>query len=120
VTRLWIRRLPFRFDESVPFQWLPSNPELGVLASAVSVFAIAFEKRIVAAMRQAQQIIDDPVMAAEADAFMRQEALHAQAHRLHVDTPAARHPVMRDALDAASEPGDGMTLFAATPEARVG
>ncbi len=101
MTQLQIRRLPFRFDESVPFQWNPANPEFGVLANGISVFAIAFERYIVAAMRQARRLIEDPDVLAEADAFTQQEALHAKAHRLHVDALAGRYPAVQAALDEA-------------------
>jgi len=101
MTSLQTRRIPFRFDESVPFQWNPTNPEFGLLANAVSVLAIGFEHYIVAAMKQAKRRVSDPGVAAELDAFMQQEALHAQAHRRHVDALARRHPVVTAALEEA-------------------
>ena len=50
MTDLQIRRIPFSFDETVPFQWHPTNPEFGVQMNIIGVIAIAFEKYIVAAM----------------------------------------------------------------------
>jgi predicted metal-dependent hydrolase len=73
MTELRIRRLPFRFDESVPFRWHRANPEFGAMANGISVFAIALERWLVAAVKQAKQLIDDSEVAAEADAFMQQD-----------------------------------------------
>ncbi len=53
MTDLEIRRIPFRFDETVQFQWHPTNPEFGVTMNAVGIIAIVFEKYVVAATRQA-------------------------------------------------------------------
>jgi predicted metal-dependent hydrolase len=98
MTGLEIRRIPFRFDETVPFQWHPTNAEFGVSMNALSIIAIAFEKYIVATMRQAMPLIDDPAVAEEADAFLRQEAQHARAHRLHVKALIAQHPGLEKTL----------------------
>ena len=41
----------FTFDETIPFQWLPSHPKFGLMANAISIMAIAFEKFIVTSTR---------------------------------------------------------------------
>lgn len=101
MTDLQIRKIPFAFDESVPFQWHPTNPDFAFLTNAIGVLAIAFERYIVTVMKQAKRVIDDPEVAAEADAFMQQEAIHARAHRLHVEALIKRYPGLRAALDEA-------------------
>jgi hypothetical protein len=45
--------------------------------------------------------LTDPAVAAEADAFLRQEAQHARAHRLHLNALVARHPGLRGVIDGA-------------------
>lgn len=101
MTELKIRRLPFQFDETVPFQWNPSNPEFALVANAIGVIAVAFEKYIVTVVRQVLPELRDPEVAAEAEAFLRQEAQHARAHRLHLDALVARHPGLRSTIDGA-------------------
>ena len=102
MTELVIRRIPFKFDETVPFQWNPTNPEFGIMMNSVTIIAIAFEKYIVAAVRQALPLLDDPAVAAEADAFLRQEAQHARAHRLHIKALIAQYPGLQETLDEAT------------------
>ena len=101
MTDLQIRKIPFAFDETVPFQWHPTNPDFAFLTNAIGVLAIAFERYIVTVMKRAKRVIDDPEIAAEADAFMQQEAIHARAHRLHIDALVRRYPGLRSTLDAA-------------------
>jgi predicted metal-dependent hydrolase len=79
MTHLHIRRIDFGFDDTTPFQWLPSHPKFGLMANAISIMAIAFEKFIVINTRAAIPLIRDPEAAEEAEAFLRQEAQHATA-----------------------------------------
>jgi predicted metal-dependent hydrolase len=99
---LVVRRPSFGIDETVPFQWQPANPAFGLFGNAFTFVVIAFERYIVAVMRQALERIDDPRVAAEAEAFLRQEAQHARAHRAHARAMIAHHPGLADTLDAVS------------------
>jgi predicted metal-dependent hydrolase len=99
MTDLQVRRIPFRFDDDVPFAWHPTNPEFGITMNAVSLFIIGFEKYIVDAVRQAMPGITDPAVAEEADAFLRQEAIHARVHRLHIKALSSRYPGLKSTLD---------------------
>ncbi|RAY12670.1 metal-dependent hydrolase [Actinomadura craniellae] len=101
MTDLQIRRIQFEFDSSVPFQWNRANPDFGLMANAIGVLAIAFEKYIVAVTRQAIPLLTDPALAEEAEAFLRQEAQHARAHRLHINALIEQHPGLRATLDEA-------------------
>jgi predicted metal-dependent hydrolase len=101
MTELRIRRIPFEFDEQVPFQWNPANPDFGMMANAIGMLAIAFEKYIVAVTREVMPQLRDPEVAEEADAFLRQEAQHARAHRLHINALIKRYPGLRSTLDEA-------------------
>jgi predicted metal-dependent hydrolase len=101
VTDLQIRRIPFRFDETTPLQWNPSNPCFGLMTDGVSILAIAFEKFIVNVLRDVIPTITDPEVAAEADAFLRQEAAHAKAHRLHLRALISQHPGLQSTVDDA-------------------
>jgi predicted metal-dependent hydrolase len=102
VTNLTIRNPTFRIDETVPFQWQPANPAFGVFGNAFTFVAIAFERYIVSATRHAMARIDDPEVAAEADAFLRQEAQHARAHRAHAKAMIAQYPGLAETQAAAT------------------
>jgi predicted metal-dependent hydrolase len=97
---LQVRRPPFRIDETVPFQWQPSNPAFGLFTNTFTFLAIAFERYIVSATRQAIARIDDPAVRDEAEAFLRQEAQHARAHRAHAKALIARYPGLEQTLAA--------------------
>ncbi len=96
-----VRRVRFAFDGDVPFLWNPENPEFCLQSNAVSVIAIAFEKYIVAAVREAIPRIRNPEVAEEADVFLRQEAQHARAHREHLRALARRYPGLTGTYDEA-------------------
>ena len=101
MTDLQIRRLDFDFDGEIPFNWNPDNPAFSTYMDLVSIIAIAFETMVVAAVRQAIPLIDDPHVAEEADAFLRQEAQHSRAHRHHVRALIRQHPGLQQTLDEA-------------------
>jgi predicted metal-dependent hydrolase len=101
MTDLQIRKIDFSFDETTPFQWLPSHPKFGLMANAISIMAIAFEKFIVTTTRAAIPLIDDPTAAEEAEAFLRQEAQHAKNHRRHVAALVRQYPGLQETVDEA-------------------
>jgi predicted metal-dependent hydrolase len=92
LTRLKVRHVPFQFGDDTPFQWNPANPMFGFAMNNLSFIAPPFERYMVAAVHQAMPRIDDPALAAEADAFLRQEALHARAHRDHIAVLIKQYP----------------------------
>jgi predicted metal-dependent hydrolase len=101
MTNLRVRCPPFRIDASVPFQWQPANPNFGLFTNTFTFLAIAFERYIVTAIRQAMPRITDPAIAEEADAFVRQEAQHARAHRGHANAMIDQYPRLAETLTAA-------------------
>src|SRR4029079_12243482 len=56
---------------------------------------------IVTTVRRALPLITDPDVADEADAFLRQEAQHARAHRLHMKALIRTHPGLQATVDEA-------------------
>jgi predicted metal-dependent hydrolase len=102
MTSLTVRRPPFQVDASVPFQWQPANPSFGLFGNTFTFLAVAFERYILAATRDAMTRITDPTVAAEADAFLRQEAQHARAHRLHANAMIAQYPGLAETFAAAN------------------
>jgi predicted metal-dependent hydrolase len=92
MTSVVIRTIPFSFDASVPFQWQPKNPNFGVFCNSFTFFAVPFERFIVAVVRELRKVVDDPEVLAEADAFVKQEAQHASAHRKHMLALIEQYP----------------------------
>ncbi|MFC6010729.1 metal-dependent hydrolase [Nocardia lasii] len=110
MTELPVRTMNFAFaDYDVPFLWNPRNPAFSSMANAVSFLAIGFEKMIVQLISQAKPQITDPDVAAEAQAFMRQEGQHSHAHRQHVKALIRRYPGLRETLDAVVAEFDELT-----------
>jgi predicted metal-dependent hydrolase len=103
-----VRRPEFGIDDSVPFQWQPANPGFGLFGNVFTFLAIAFERYVVAATRQAMDRITDPVVAEEADAFLRQEAQHAKAHRAHEQAMIARFPALAETKASVSRAYDDL------------
>jgi predicted metal-dependent hydrolase len=100
MTNLTVRSPQFGIDETVPFQWQPSNPSFGLFGNTFTFLAIAFERYIVSATRQALPRIADTAVAEEADAFVRQEAQHARAHRSHAKAMMAQYPGLNETYAA--------------------
>lgn len=98
MSNLTIRKIPFSF-EGAAFIWNPANPHASILMNKISFFAIGFERYICRAMRDAEPLIEDPVVLDEARDFRAQESLHSQVHRKHVKALIARYPGLQGALD---------------------
>ncbi len=95
MTELVVRKIAWEFDRSVPFLWQPTNPNFGIFCNAFTFIAVPFEKYIISSLRQAQdRLSEDPEVAAEAEAFLRQEAQHAAAHRKHMLALIERYPAL--------------------------
>lgn len=109
MTELRIRRIRFDLDGEVPFNWNAGNPAFSTYMNMVSMMAICFEKMLVSAVREAMPRITDPAVADEAEAFLRQEAQHANAHRQHLRALIRSHPGLREILDAAVASYDHLT-----------
>ncbi len=101
MTDLKVRKIPFDFSGDVPFIWNPQNPEFSITCNAVSVLAIAFERFVLAVMKDALPLITDPEMREEAEAFTRQEGQHSRMHREHIKGLVRKYPGVQDTLDQA-------------------
>ena len=101
MTDLVVRRPKFDFTEDVPWVWNQTNPGFSFFMNATSIIAICFEQMIVAAVQEAKPLITDPAVAAEATAFLRQEAQHSSTHRKHVTALIKRYPGLQQTFDAA-------------------
>lgn len=110
MTDLQIRKMRFAFaDHPVPFVWNDTNPAFSSMANAVSFLAIAFEKMIGSLIPETMPLITDPVIAEEADAFVRQEGQHAMAHRQHAKGLIKSYPGLKETLDQVVAAFDDLT-----------
>ncbi len=109
MTKLKIRKIPFDFVEPVPFVWNPRNPEFSIMCNAVGILAIAFEKFVVQACKEAMPLITDDAVRAECDAFLRQEGQHARMHRAHVKALVEQYPGVQEVVDEAVASFDHLT-----------
>ena len=109
MTNLEVRRPKFDFTEDVPWEWNPQNPAFSFFMNATSIIAICFEQMIVAAVQEAKPLITDPEVAAEATAFLRQEAQHSSTHRKHVGALVKHYPGLQQTFDAAIASFDDIT-----------
>ena len=96
MTVLEVRRPKFDFTGDVPWEWNPANPQFSFFMNATSMIAICFEQFLVAAVQEAKPLINDPEVAAEATAFLRQEAQHSSTHRKHVAALIKRYPGLQE------------------------
>lgn len=109
MTVLEVRRPKFDFTGDVPWEWNPANPQFSFFMNATSMIAICFEQFLVAAVQEAKPLINDPEVAAEASAFLRQEAQHSSTHRKHVAALIKRYPGLQDTFEAAMASFDEVT-----------
>jgi hypothetical protein len=72
--RIPVLGFPWTFDTSVPFQWQPANPLVGVFGNVFIFFAVPFEKYIMSALRDAKDRINGPAVADETDALCGRKA----------------------------------------------
>lgn len=107
MTEVVVRKFRWEFDDTVPFMWQPANPNFGIFCNVFTFIAVPFETYLIKALRQAQDRFDEsPEVAAEADAFLRQEGQHAAAHRKHMTALIARYPGLQRASDDATRAFD--------------
>ena len=92
--RLTARRVRFHWPDDLDPAWTPRVPELAVAANAVSLLMPHAEPYVVASVRAAVDDLEvtDPDLAAEAHAYVAQEAGHHAQHRRFNDLLVAAYP----------------------------
>ncbi len=108
-----VRRVRFDFEGDVAFCWQPANPEFALMMNMIGLMIIGFEKYIVDAVREAMPRIAEPAARGEADVFLRQEAQHARAHRMHMRALFRTYPGLKTTMDEVIADYD--RLFAEKP-----
>jgi uncharacterized protein len=92
--------LKFDLGDGVASQWSPSQPEFSHCASAFMAALPQLEPYFMHNVREALELLSDPVLVREAECFIQQEARHAQQHRAWNQVLARRYPGF-DALERA-------------------
>jgi predicted metal-dependent hydrolase len=87
-----VRRLRFRFDADVPFQWNRGNPWCGNLFNIITFIGPAFERYFIRSVTKAMPRIRDERVRREARLFCEQEGQHALHHVAHLRLLNERHP----------------------------
>ncbi|CAN5820165.1 metal-dependent hydrolase [soil metagenome] len=88
------RRVRFHWPDDFDPMWTPRVPELAVAANSVSLLMPHAEPYVVASVRSAVDGLQatDPDLAAEAHAYVRQEAQHHGQHRRFNQRLVAHYP----------------------------
>lgn len=95
-----VRQIDFQFDEDIPFQWNPGNPDWGNFVNLMTIIIPGFERYLIKATRAALPRIADPAVAEDADLFCKQEAQHSRQHMEHLRVLTDKHPGLREVYDA--------------------
>jgi len=91
-TRLKVRKIDFRFEDDIEYQWNPHNPACGNFLNLMSFIAPAFERYFIKAMRQAMPLVTDPAIAEDAELFCLQEGQHSRNHMAHIRLLDGKYP----------------------------
>lgn len=89
---LKVRKIDFRFDDDIAFQWNPGNPYWGNFVNYATLIAPGFERYFIKATRAAMPRISDPAIALDADLFCKQEATHSRQHLAHLKVLSDKYP----------------------------
>lgn len=112
MSQLEVRKIPFNFD-GCDFIWNPEHPAFSIMMNQITFYAIAFEKYLCKAMRNAEERITDPAVLEEARLFRDQEMVHSLAHRVHAKELIRQYPGLESTLDKTIKSYD--QLFAEQP-----
>ncbi len=86
------RHVKFDFGET-PLQWIPGDPESTHIIDTLNLLFPEGELWFCRVYNKALPLIDDPALHADADGFLRQEAVHSRSHHAVAKQCYARHGV---------------------------
>ena len=94
---LAVRRVRFQWPDDLDPIWTPRTPELAIAANAVSMLMPHAEPYVVASTKAAldEGLIEDPDLAADAQAYLGQEAQHHGQHRKLNDLLVDHYPSLQ-------------------------
>jgi hypothetical protein len=79
--RMTVRRVKFRFAETLAGLWNPARPEFSHVVNAGSLAMPYLEPYVIDTMRQARGKTSDAALIAEIDLYIGQEATHFRQHQ---------------------------------------
>ena len=79
--RMTVRRMRFRYPESLGGQWNKTLPEFSHIVNAASLAMPYLEPYLIETMRQARGKTSDPALIREIDLYIGQEAAHFRQHQ---------------------------------------
>ena len=79
-SELQVRKVAFDLSGS-PLHWIPDDPFSSHLINGIHLLLPAGELWFCRVFNKALPLISDPALQADVEAFIRQEGIHAQAHR---------------------------------------
>jgi predicted metal-dependent hydrolase len=99
MSRIRYRKMDFRFDDDIPFQFNPSNIAVSDAVNALTLTAPAFEPYFIKAFRDAIPLIRDESLRAETRLFVQQERQHSQHHIAHLNMLLRKVPELEQVRD---------------------
>ncbi len=93
------RKMDFRFEDDIPFQFNPLNIAVSDAVNALTIGAPAFEPYFIKAFRDAIPLIRDERLKAETKLFIQQERQHTQHHLTHLNMLLRKFPELEQVRD---------------------
>jgi len=93
------RKMDFRFEDDIPFQFNPANIAVSDAVNALTIGAPAFEPYFIRAFRDALPLIRDDRLKAETKLFIQQERQHTQHHLAHLNLLLRKFPELEQVRD---------------------
>ncbi|MFT7244483.1 MAG: putative metal-dependent hydrolase [Candidatus Azotimanducaceae bacterium] len=97
--RMVVRQVPFDFGRENG-HWNSNSPEMSHIVNSASLAMPYLEPYLIRTMRAARPLIDDEVLQAELDLYVKQEATHYKQHRRFNDTLREKGYVCIDDLES--------------------
>lgn len=89
------RRVQFDFS-GTPLHWLPGDPFASHIINGINLLLPAGELWFCRVYNKALPLVTDPVLRADVEGFIRQEAIHSRTHSLAEEQFLKRHGVDTD------------------------
>ena len=99
MTRIQYRKMDFRFDDDIPFQFNPSNIAVSDFVNSGTFMAPAFESYFIKAFREAMPLLRDERLKHDTEIFIQQEREHSRHHIAHVKMLIRKIPELEQVRD---------------------
>ena len=93
------RKMDFRFDDDIPFQFNPANIALSNMVNSTTFMAPAFESYFIKAFREAMPLLRDERLKHDTEIFIQQEREHSKHHLAHLRMLLRKFPELEQVRD---------------------